>query len=113
MPISPEQLRKARLISAQTIEVVFADGLRRKLSIDDLGIDIEQFKWDTVKASPDGDAILIKSKAGKDIPMDSGSIRCLVDPEYANKIIEAINAVKLSRDELRAFYEETEPPAGW
>ncbi len=111
-PIRPEYLLQARSATAQSIELEFDDGLVRRLSVARLRIPVDRMRWDTVKASPTGEAMMINAVDGDLITIDSSSLRYLVDPAYAAEIDKALDEVQLTRDELRELLAQPNRPLG-
>lgn len=99
-PVSPEHLASAKYVSRGKIELVFQDGLHALLDVKRLGMPTGKIDWKTCAAMLDGSSIVVSTPKGEKIPIDSGSLRYLVDPDYATKMDEALSAVRLSRDEL-------------
>lgn len=74
---------------------------------------VDQIDWPTVAVSPDGTAMIVRKLGGRRIPIDAGAIRCMVDEDYAARTKAAVDAMQLTREELRALLEVSTPPPGW
>ena len=96
----PEQLALAAFVAPPTMTLEFADGQRFSLAIESLGMPMDGFEWSTLKVSPGGEEIVVQDVKGESIPIDSASLRYLVDPRYAAKVDESIRTLHLSAAEF-------------
>lgn len=89
--IRPEQLAGASFVAPSTITLKFADGRLFSLAAERLGMPMDRIDWLTLQASPDGEMITVKRIKGGPIPIDSATLRYLVDEKYAATIDKSIN----------------------
>lgn len=109
-PVPRDQLKSARLATPRSIELEFADGEIRRLTISRLGMPIDQVRWETARATPAGEAMTVIAVSGDIIPIDTSTLRYLVDPAYRDEITKALDEIQFTQDELR---ELSKPPTGW
>jgi hypothetical protein len=112
-PDGPEHLTRARLVKPRTLELTFADGLRKTLSVGRLGMPVDRIKWDTAQALPTGKAMTVAGVQGDTVPIDSSTLRYLVDEAYAAKVDAELEDLQLSRGELAELARASPPPAEW
>lgn len=93
---APEHLACAKFAPPSTISLAFVDGLRRGLAIDLLEMPTDQFDWSTVAASSTGESMTVKAANGETIPIDSATLRYLVDEKYAAIIDQSIRNLHIS-----------------
>jgi hypothetical protein len=108
-----ERLRRAGFVPPSTIELEFVDGLRSLLAIDLLGMPVDRINWMTVTASPAGDKMTVNGIKGDAIPIDSATLRYLVDEKYAAKMDQTLKSLQFSRDELAELARDNPPPSWW
>jgi len=108
-----ERLCRARFVPPSTIELEFVDGLRSLLAIDLLGMPVDRINWTTVTASPTGDKMTVNGIKGDAIPIDSATLRYLVDEKYAAKMDQTLKSLQFSRDELAELARDNPPPSSW
>jgi hypothetical protein len=89
VPQNKACLVAAEYLSAATIRVSFADGNSFTLVIGDLELPTDKLRWETASAASTGEEMLVEASDGDVIPIDSASIRSLVDPEYARELERA------------------------
>ena len=92
----PDQLIRARFIAPSRIAIEFADGRRFSLDAVLLGMPMDRIDWSALKASPRGEKIVVRGIKGDAIPIDSATLRYLVDNEYATKIDKSIRDLHLT-----------------
>ena len=71
----PDHLIEARYAQRSRLFLRFADGFEGTWSFSRLGLDMSNIKLTTVKASPSGNSVEVKSKCGEDVQLDSSSLR--------------------------------------
>jgi hypothetical protein len=109
----PDLLASAEQTSRLTIALVFRDGRRAALPVERLEMPVDRFRWETAKASSGGEVMTVTGVKGDDIPIDAATLRYLVDPGYAEEVDAALEALQLSREELRKMAHDNPPPAAW
>jgi hypothetical protein len=95
LPSQPEHLLRALYTHPHSIELQFADRTF-SLPVERLEIDAGGIQWHTVAASAGGESMTVTVARGKVIPIDSATLRYLVDKGYAAKIDKSIAALHLS-----------------
>ncbi len=80
------------------------------MTISRLGMPIDQVRWETARATPAGEAMTVIAVSGDIIPIDTSTLRYLVDPAYRDEITKALDEIQFTQDELR---ELSKPPTGW
>jgi hypothetical protein len=106
----PQQLLRAHFLPPVTIELTFADGRSFSLPIERLGMPVDRIRWSTAKASPTGEIMVLTGTKGDDVPIESSTLRYLVDQDYAKELEAALGSVRLSREELREMARDNPPP---
>jgi hypothetical protein len=71
----PERVLEARYVRTSQLFLRFADGLEGTWSFRQLCLDMANMKLTSIKASPSGNCIDVKSKWGDDVQLDSSSLR--------------------------------------
>jgi hypothetical protein len=97
-----EQLTSAAFVEPSRIKLEFVDRRSFVLPIELLGMPADRIDWQTLKASPDGEKIVVKGIKGDPIPIDSGTLRYLVDEKYAAKIDKSIRDLHIPIEEARS-----------
>jgi hypothetical protein len=102
-------LVSARYIQPLSISLQFAD---RQFTLEaaSLGMPVDRIRWDTAAISPTGDAMTVRGIKGETIPIDSSTLRYLVDPSYAAKMDAALKDLQFSRAELEEMARDNQPP---
>ncbi len=111
--IPATQLACATFVRPSTIELEFVDGLRTSLPIALLGLPLDRIKWSTLKVSRSGDKITVKGIKGDPVPIESSTLRYLVDKKFAVEIDQSLESLQLSREELAEMAGTTPPPDQW
>jgi len=110
VPNRPEYLVSARFVPPESIDLQFADR-RFTLNIGLLGMPVDRINWSTAKASPAGEAMTVRGVRKDEIPIDSSTIRYLVDSNYAAKMDATLKSLQFSREELQQMSRDNPPPA--
>lgn len=97
--IVPEKLAHARFVRPSTIKLEFADGQKFSMTIGLLDMPSDQINWPTLKESPGGEKVVVKGRKGNSIPIDSATLRYLVDDKYAAKIDKSISDLHMTLTE--------------
>lgn len=108
-----EKLTRAKFVSPSTIELDFVDGRRLSLAIEALGMPLDRIDWPTLEASPCGGKAVVRGIKGDLVPIDSATLRYLVDEKYAAKVDDSLKALQFSREELALMARDNPPPANW
>jgi hypothetical protein len=111
--LTPERLTKVRYVSPSTIFLRFADGFSSSLNIKLLDMPSPQIQWSTLRASPNGEKIIVKVTKGGNIPIDTATLRYLVDEKYAAKMDAKLKSLQFSEDELEKMVGDNPPPDAW
>jgi hypothetical protein len=104
--VSAESLR-------QSLRVKFADGLVFDIRYAKIGIDSAAVDVGTLKLLLGGAGVVFLDKEGEPFPIDGATLRYLADPEYARKVDQRIEAIRLPADRLDRLIEKSGPPAEW
>ena len=108
--VRPDYLISASFSPPSTIRLHFADAMKCRLPIRRLEMPVDRIRWSTVCASPTGEFMTVAGIKGETIPIDSSTLRCLVDPEYAVEKEKELDALQLSREEMQSLAGESQPP---
>jgi hypothetical protein len=111
VPRNKEKLIAATLASQTAMRVSFADGRTFSLAIADLGLPVDQIRWETATVA--GAAMSVKTIDAESIPIDSSSIRYIVDSAYAREIDTSIASLLIPQRELQELLPTSEPPEEW
>jgi hypothetical protein len=109
--VRQEHLLRSRFVPPSTIDLDFDDA-RFSLDIGLLEMPLDRIQWASATVSSTGDAMIVRAVKGENVPIDSSTLRCLVDPSYAAQISASLKALKLTREE-RAELATNEPPPEW
>jgi hypothetical protein len=109
----PDRLSAVRYQTPNRLQVTFADGRSFSLPIRRLQMPVSQIDWPSAAASPDGTAMTVREIGGREIPIDAGAVRCMVDKGFAAQVKAALDAIRLTREERRALSEVSDRPAEW
>ncbi len=112
---SKERLRLTRavLASPSTISLEFGDGQLFSLAIELLGMPLDRIEWSSLQVSLEGESVTFQGAKGDLIPVDTATLRYLVDKTYAAEIDKSLESLQLSRDELREMARDNSPPSRW
>jgi len=108
-----DHITEAHFVRPSQLHLRFADGLEGTWTFDQLALDMSNMKSSTVKASPSGHCVELKSKWGEDVQLDAASFRYLVDKKYAAKIDKSIKDLHFSpaeADEASRLSQLTRDP---
>lgn len=108
-PARPDHLLHAHYVGPSSIKLKFADK-RFTLDVSLLGMPVDRFRWETVAASPIGESMTVQGIKGEKIPIDSSTLRYLVDPVYAAEMEASLQRLQLSREELQEIAGDNPPP---
>jgi hypothetical protein len=108
-PTRSEHLMRARFVRPSSIKLQFADK-SFLLKIDLLGMPVDRIRWETASASPAGVSMIVQGIKGEKIPIDSSTLRYLVDRNYAAKIDSSLKSLQFSRQELQEMARDNPPP---
>jgi hypothetical protein len=86
LTVPPDHVSAAHYVRPCRLFLRFKDGFNGTWTFEQLGLDMSNMKPTTVKASPSGSYIEVKSKWGDDVQLDGSSLRYRVDPKYAHEI---------------------------
>ncbi len=89
MPL--DHVAEAHFVRPGRMRLRFADGLEGTWTFSQLGLNMSNMVATTIKASPSGNYVEVKSKWGEDVQLDSSSLRVMVDPKYAIEIENKLN----------------------
>jgi hypothetical protein len=113
VPEQTDKLTAATFVPPSKIRLVFADDQRFSLAIGRIGMPVDRIDWQTLKLSPGGETVVVKGIKGDAVPIDSGTLRYLVDKAYAAKIDESLERLQFSRRELEEMARDNPPPSEW
>jgi hypothetical protein len=71
---------------------------------------IDRFRWETVAASSAGESMTVLGIKGEKIPIDSSTLRYLVDKDYATKMDATLKSLQFSREELQEMARDNPLP---
>jgi hypothetical protein len=111
--VGPEQLAGAAFAAPATIKLDFADGSRFSLAIGLLGMPLDRIIWSTLEVSPSGDKVVFKGIKGDPVPIDSATLRYLVDKKYAAMMDAKLKDLQFTEEELERIVHDNPPPPGW
>lgn len=103
-----DQLKTAHLVRNTRIRLTFADDHTATLPIDHLGMPVDRIRWDTVQATPSGDAMTVTAIKGEQIAVAATTLRYLADPDYAAQVEAKITSLR----DMLGDLDEGETPAG-
>jgi hypothetical protein len=95
------------------LRLKFADGRSFSLPVTKLQMPVSKIDWKTVAVSPDGSTMTVREIGGPMIPIDAGAARCMVDKDYAARAKATVDALRLTREELRFLSKASARPAKW
>jgi len=84
--IRRDRLVKARFTRPSSIHLVFADGYAGTVRVEQLEMPVDRIRWTSAAASADGANLTVTAKKGEPIPIAAGTLRYLVDPQYAAEV---------------------------
>ena len=93
---APEALVSAKFVQPLTVLLEFKDGFISALDLNQLGMPLGLFNWSTLRASPSGEKVTVRRVKGGAVPIDSGTLRYLVDEKYAARIDKSITDLHMS-----------------
>jgi hypothetical protein len=102
--VRPDHLLRSQFVPPSTLDLSFAD-TRFSLDVHLLEIPMDQMQWNTATASRTGDAMMVQTENGESIPIDSATLRYLVDPQYAAKIDKSISDLHMTPAEAQEAAE--------
>jgi hypothetical protein len=109
----PDHLASAGHGGRDTLQLRFADGRSFNLPVKRLEMTFDDFDWRNVVVTHDGTAMKVRGARTGEIPIDSSALRCLVDPVYDVQAKAAVDALRLTREEMQALAAVSEAPPGW
>lgn len=104
--VRPDHLLRSQFVPPSTLNLNFADACF-SLDVHLLEIPMDQMQWSTATASQAGDAMMVQTVDGESIPIDSATLRYLVDPPYAAKIDKSIRDLHMTPAEAREAAERS------
>lgn len=102
--VRPDHLLRSQFVPPSTLDLSFADA-HFSLDVHLLEIPMDQVQWNTATASRAGNAMMVQTADGESIPIDSATLRYLVDPLYAAKIDKSIRDLHMTPDEAQEAAE--------
>lgn len=105
-----EQLAVARFVPPLAIELEFVDGLKGSLAIGLLDMPLDRMNWPTLEVSPAGDKAIVKGIKGDPVPIDSATLRYLVDKAYKARIDATLKNLQFTDEELENLSLNDPPP---
>jgi hypothetical protein len=112
MTTQPDHILIARYRAPDSLLIFFEDGLNDIWSFSQLGINPVGLNWRTIQVTDSGTTLEVSDYRGRHFKLDSASIRSMVDPKYAARMIEALSAMEIP-DDMLAELAATRPPANW
>lgn len=106
-------LRAARLEGKAALRLVFADNRSFLLPVGRIGMPVDRIKWNTAEPSHGGTSMTVTGIKNDPVPIDSGTLRYLVDKTYADEMDAALRAIQFSDEELDRIVRDNRPPAEW
>jgi hypothetical protein len=106
----PDYLKAVTFQRPSSLALTFPDRTFL-LAIERLEMPMDQFRWETVKAHPAGNAMTVKARNGEVMPVDSSVLRYLVDAKYAAKVSAELAPLRFSREELEELSRNSERPS--
>ncbi|MCI0683819.1 MAG: hypothetical protein L0Y71_17070 [Gemmataceae bacterium] len=110
--IKEPRLVAVRFARPSTLQLTFAD---RAFSLPTakLGMPKRKIRWSTVAVRPTGDAMTVRAIRGETVAIDSGTLRYLVDRDYAAAIDRALDSLGLTAQEMDRMVRDNPPPPDW
>jgi hypothetical protein len=108
-----DRILEARYVRTSKMFLQFADGLEGTWTFRQLCLDMSNMKVTSIKASPSGNCIHMKSKWGDDVELDTSSLRALIDPEYAALLEAEIASMRIPSERLERIAAQNQPPQEW
>jgi hypothetical protein len=106
-----DHLSEVRFLrQSATFELRFEDGFSAQLPVAKLGMPVNRVRWETAVVSPSGEKLHLTGIRGDAIPIDTTTLRYLVDSNYAEEVNKTLKSVRLSRNELRELARDNPPP---
>jgi hypothetical protein len=112
LPERKDALEEVRYQPPNHVFVRFCDGKGFQLPVAAVPIDASKIKWETAAVPANGKCMLVVGVKGDEVSIDAGTIRCLVDNDYAAEVRDALSDLMLSREEL-AVVSQDKPPPEW
>jgi len=100
-----------RFTGPATLHLQFADR-RFDLDAQRLDMPMDRIRWPTAAVLPSGTGMTVTAIKGETITIDSGTLRCLVDIDYARMMQGVLESLQLSRAELDELAKDSQPPQG-
>src|SRR5687767_9279550 len=82
-------------------KLTFADDFKATLPVSRLEMPEGRFRWDTPTISPDGLTMTVEGVGGEAIPIDSATLRFLVDKDYAADVKARTDQLQPTREQLQ------------
>lgn len=106
-----DHLTKVRCINAKSVELTFADGAVKRVTISKLGLPPGEVDLRTAKATPTG--LSVKPTKGRRFVIDSATLRYIADPAYAALLDNAVSELMIPSEQLERIAARNQPPQEW
>lgn len=113
IPIRVDHLTQVRFKKPGSLVLTFADGVRQVLQTSKLGMPPSRFLWANASVSSDGKFMTVTGVKGDEVPIDSATLRYLVDEVYASRVDAELKALQFSSTELDDLSTDSMPPEDW
>jgi uncharacterized protein (DUF433 family) len=95
----PDHLSVVRFQKPSRLRVTFADSKTFSLPVKRLQMPVDRIDWPTAAASHDGATMTVREIGGsRDIAIDAGAVRYMVDEAYAARAKAALNVLHANRE---------------
>jgi hypothetical protein len=108
-----DHLASARYVQPGTLELKFEDGKSYSLAVERIGMPVDRIKWLTAKASPGGESMMVLGIKGDPVPVDSATLRYLVDKDYAAQMDASLKTLQFTDEELDRIVRDNPAPREW
>ena len=110
----PDQLVLAHFYpKLATLALEFADGQDFSLPVERLGMPVDRIDWPTAEASPGGESMMVMGIKGDPVPIDSATLRYLVDLSYAAEVDAKLESLQFTGEELDRIVRDNPAPLEW
>jgi hypothetical protein len=108
----PDHLVQA-LYAEGKLQLSFGDGQFFPLAVERLGMPVDRINWPTATASPGGESMMVQGIKGDPVPVDSATLRYLVDKHYAAMMDAKLKSLQFTDEELDRIVRDNPAPPEW
>jgi hypothetical protein len=99
--------------SRSILKLEFEDGEKFSISVSRLGMPVDRIKWSTAEVSDGGASMLVMGIKGDPVPVDSSTLRYLVDTKYAAEMDRKLESLQFTDAELERIVRDNPASPEW